>query len=195
MMSERRSSSVLHAATFCIMYSSTNSDVPRAAPRCQLPVHVMWMSVSTKILSALGRCSSFTTSHDLELGPWHVPTILRERLGVTGTTVLLQHFKSKVYENCCNALPAACNASCSHAILAHTMRFSLEQMLDNSCITKHSSFVCNTSYKSMEQENCHVTTLEKYSNTFPLHIVGEVLPLHIDERSNQKRFTCCSIPA
>ena len=125
-----------------------------------------------------------------------MPTILWERLGVTGTMVLLQRFKSKVYENGCNALTAACNASRSHAILAHTMRFALEQTRDDSCITKHSSFVCNTSYKSMKHENRHVTTLEKYNNRlFPFHIVGEALPLHIDERSNQKRLTRCSIPA
>ena len=47
-----------------------------------------------------------------------MPTILWERLGVTGTMVLLQRFKSKVYENGCNALTAACNASRSHTILA-----------------------------------------------------------------------------
>ena len=125
-----------------------------------------------------------------------MPTILWERLGVTGTMVLLQRFKSKVYENGCNALTAASNASRSHAILAHTMRFALEQTRDDSCITKHSSFVCNTSYKSMKHEKRHVTTLEKCNNRlFPFHIVGEALPLHIDERSNQKRLTCCSIPA
>ena len=123
-------------------------------------------------------------------------TILWERLEVTGTMVLLQRFKSKVYENGCNALTAACNASRSHAILAHTMRFALEQTRDDSCITKHSSFACNTSYKSMKHENRHVTTLEKYNNRlFPFHIVGEALPLHIDERSNQKRLMRCSIPA
>ena len=119
-----------------------------------------------------------------------MPTTLWERLGVTGTMVLLQRFKSKVYENGCNALTAACNASHSHAILAHTMRFALEQTRDDSCITKHSSFVCNTSYKSMKRENRHVTTLEKYSNRF-FHIVGEELTLHIDERSKQKRLTRC----
>ena len=125
----------------------------------------------------------------------HAPTILWERLGVTGTMVLLQRFKSKVYENGCNALTAACNASRSHVVLAHTMRFALEQTRDDSCITKHSSFVCNTSHKSMKHENRHVTTLEKYNNRlFPFHIVGEALPLHIDERSNQKRLTRCSIP-
>ena len=83
----------------------------------------------------------------------HVPTLLRERLGVTGTMVLLQRFKSKVYENGCNALTAPRNASRSRAALAHTMRFALEQTRDDSCISKHSSFVCNTSYKSMKHEN------------------------------------------
>ena len=47
----------------------------------------------------------------------HVPAILWERLGVTDTMELLQRFESKVYENGCNALTAACNASRSHAIL------------------------------------------------------------------------------
>ena len=65
-----------------------------------------------------------------------MPTTLWERLGVTGTMVLLQRFKSKVYENGCNALTAACNAGRSHAILAHTMRFALEHTRDDSCITK-----------------------------------------------------------
>ena len=110
--------------------------------------------------------------------------------------VLLQHFESKVYGNGCNALTAACNASRSHAILVHTMRFTLEQTRDNSCIMKHSNSVCNTSNKSTKHESRHVTTLEKYSNRlFPFDIVGEALPLHIDERSNQKRLTRCSIPA
>ena len=66
-MSESRSSSVFHAATLSIVESLTNSGVPRAARRCRLPVQVMWIPVSAKILLALGRCSSFTTSHDLEL--------------------------------------------------------------------------------------------------------------------------------
>ena len=83
----------------------------------------------------------------------HVPTIRRERLGVTGTMVLLQRFKSKVYENGCNALTAAYNASRSRATLAHTMRFALEQTRDDSCITKHSSSVRNTSNKSTKHEN------------------------------------------
>ena len=83
----------------------------------------------------------------------HVPTLLRERLGVTGTMVLLQRFKSKVYENGCNALTAACNASRSRPTLAHTMRFALEQTRDDSCITKHSSSVRNTSNKSTKHEN------------------------------------------
>ena len=95
-----------------------------------------------------------------------MPTILWERLGVTGTMVLLQHFKLKVYENGCNALTTACNASRSHAILAHTMRFALEQTRDDSCITKHSSFVCNTSYKSMKHENRHDTALENIITGF-----------------------------
>ena len=126
----------------------------------------------------------------------HVSTILWERLGVTGTMELLQRFESKVYENGCNALTAACNTSRSHAILVHTIRFALEQTRDDSCITKPSNSMRNTSNKSKKHENCPVTTLEKYSNRlFPFHIVGEVLLLHIDERSNQKRLTRCSTPA
>ena len=57
----------------------------------------------------------------------HVSTILWERLGVTVTMVLLQRFESKVYENGCNALTTACNASHSYVILVHTMHFALEQ--------------------------------------------------------------------
>ena len=83
----------------------------------------------------------------------HVPTILRERLGVTGTMELLQRFESKVYENGCNALTAACNASRSLAILVHTICFALEQTRDDSCIPKHSSSVRNTSNKSTKHEN------------------------------------------
>ena len=125
-----------------------------------------------------------------------MPTILWERLGVIGSMVPLQRFESKVYENDCNALTATCNASCSHAIIVHTIRFALEQTRDDSCITKHSNSVRNTSYKSMKHENRPVTILEKYSNRlFPFHIVGEVLLLHIDERRKQKRLSRCSIPA
>ena len=67
----------------------------------------------------------------------HVPTILWERLGVTGTM----------------ELTAACNASRSHTILVHTICFALEQTRDDSCITKHSSSVRNTSNKSTKHEN------------------------------------------
>ena len=63
----------------------------------------------------------------------HVPIILWERLGVTGTMVLLQHFKSKVYKNGHNTLTVACNASRSHVILVHTKHFTLEQMQDDLC--------------------------------------------------------------
>ena len=79
-------------------------------------------------------------------------TILWERLGVTGIMVLLQRFESKVYENGCTALTAACNASRSHAIIVHTIRFALEQTRDNWCISKHSNSVRNTSYKSTKHE-------------------------------------------
>ena len=72
-----------------------------------------------------------------------MPTILWERLGVTGTMELLQRFESKVYENGCNALTAACNASRSQTILVHTICFALEQTRDDSCIAKHSSSVRN----------------------------------------------------
>ena len=58
--------------------------------------------------------------------------VLCERgVEVTGTMVLLQRFESKVYENGCNALTTACNATHSYAILVHSMRFALEQMQTN----------------------------------------------------------------
>ena len=60
---------------------------------------------------------------------------------------------SLVYGRLYRNLYTALYTSRSHVILVHTICFALEQTRDDSCITKHSSSVRNTSNKSTKHEN------------------------------------------